>query len=68
MGSTEFQEKAALIGGRALLRTDDHDLRFPVQIHDVARSYGRWRFHVSPVGGQGVKWVDETRLTLDGVT
>lgn len=63
MNVNELQDKARLVGTHALLRTSD-ELMMGVRIKDVSRSYGRWRFLVSPTDGLGEKWVDETRLNL----
>ena len=59
----QMQDKARLIGTHALLRAED-GLLFGVRINNVNRTYGRWRYLVSPVDGLGEKWVGEERLNL----
>ena len=61
-------ESARLIGRDASMRVNlsSSSVRVPVKILDARRTYGRWRFFVSPIDGEGSAWVGSDRLRVEG--
>lgn len=57
-------ELAALVGTTGLLKTD-LSLRFVVKILDVKTSYGVERLYVTPLVGDGKRWVNLENVVLD---
>ena len=55
-------ELMAYVGQTELLSSDK--LRFFVRILDAKIAYGRVRFLVSPVSGEGQVWVDSSRISI----
>lgn len=51
-------------GDKAVLRTPDFGVA--VVIENVRHEYGRVRYLVRPLQGEGMKWVDEERLRAYG--
>lgn len=45
-------------------RGKTQSIRFPVRVLGTRWVYGRWEAHVSPVDGQGARWVMADRLFL----
>jgi hypothetical protein len=61
-------ELSKVLGARGLfsLALDGGDLKVPVEVLDVKRSYGNTRYKIQPIGGIGSAWVDSSRVTLKG--
>lgn len=58
----KMMDAALLVGKAAMWRTED--VTVPVTLDDVKHGFGSFRFLVSPVGGSGSQWVDESRLSF----
>ena len=56
------KEMTALLDKTALLATNE--LKFPVLIKDVKKSWDRTDCLITPVNGSGETWVSLRRLTL----
>lgn len=59
-------QQARLIGQTGLLR--EHEFMFKVKIMNVKNSYGDTRLQVTPVDGNGLAWVSNSRITLTDET
>lgn len=57
---TTAMEMTAVIGAR--VRVMFESLEIECSITDVKRVYGRVRYQVEPVSGNGRQWVEETRV------
>jgi hypothetical protein len=55
-------ELAKVIDNKALLRTNE--LLVEVIIKDAKLSYGNTRYQVTPSSGEGLVWVDSSRVRL----
>ena len=57
-------ELARAIGKTGLYQVDE--IQFPVKVMDVVVHWGRPKFLITPIGGQGSKWVIERLSLLEG--
>jgi len=66
--SLTLSESARLIGRDASMRIklSSSSVIVPVKILDARQAYGRSRFLVSPIGGDGSAWVESDRLRVEG--
>jgi len=54
------KEMSNIIGKTGMFH--ENGLKFRVKINDVRTSYGRIHYLISPVCGDGEKWVDFSRV------
>lgn len=60
------REMMPAVGQTALLLIENFSI--PVRVADVKHVYGRPRFLVRPLAGNGEQWVEISRLTLPETT